>query len=156
MFSECPDFSHSVIVGALGKYTVSGSDCRPVRLSLFRTTFQLWNNIFLSQHFSISIIISQISVSANRVIIRSSWRRIQSKLLWSCIPWWILCVEHLGPICYIEAIKGVSKKFIASSHCPLHIFEWSILSTNMFSFILLNKFRNNLILFFIVIFSLSW
>ena len=33
-----------------------------VRLSLFRTTFQPWNSIFLSQHFSIS----QISASANR------------------------------------------------------------------------------------------
>ena len=85
-------------------------------------------------------------------IIRSGWHRIESKLLWSCIPWRILCMEHLRPICYIETIKGVSTKFIASSHYPLHILEWPILSTSMFSFILLNKFRNDLILFLLSFF----
>ena len=31
---------------------------RPVRLNLFRTTFQSWNSVFFSQHFSISISLS--------------------------------------------------------------------------------------------------
>jgi hypothetical protein len=35
-------------------------------LNLFRTTFQSWNSVFLSHHFSISIRINQISASANR------------------------------------------------------------------------------------------
>ena len=39
------------------------------RLSLFRIIFQLWNSVFLSQYFIISISISQISASANRVIV---------------------------------------------------------------------------------------
>jgi len=38
---------------------------RSVRLSLFNTTFQSWNIIFFSQHFSISISISQVSVLQN-------------------------------------------------------------------------------------------
>jgi hypothetical protein len=56
-----PDFLHVISsLSALRLTNVLRTDC-PVHLSLFSTTFQSWNNIFLAQHFSISININQIS-----------------------------------------------------------------------------------------------
>ena len=61
-----PIYSGMIWSGLLGDGDAD-ADARPVCLSLFRTTFQSWNSVFLSQYFSISIRISQISASTNKV-----------------------------------------------------------------------------------------